>query len=90
MNDKNNYEVERKKLLEQLKLNGCGLDTASEELKNDKEIVLEAVKNNSLAIEFASKELKCDKEVILEAAKNNEWILDVFDLGYKNIEELIV
>lgn len=41
--DNYNYEEEKLQLLKQIKLNGCGLDTASEELKNDKEISLEAI-----------------------------------------------
>ncbi len=42
---------------------------ASEELKNDKEVVLEAVKTNGFALNDASEELKSDKEIVLEAVK---------------------
>ena len=36
------------------------LEFASEELRNDKELVLQAVKYNGIALEFASDALKAD------------------------------
>jgi hypothetical protein len=47
------------------------LQFASEELRNDKEVVLEAIKYNKLNFEFASTSLRDDKEVALEAVANN-------------------
>ena len=47
------------------------LETASESLRADKEVVLEAVKRNGLALEYASEQLKDDKEVVLEAIEHS-------------------
>ena len=47
------------------------MEYASEELRNDKEVVLEAVKKYGDALQFASEELRNDKEVVLEAVKEN-------------------
>ena len=43
---------------------------ASEELRNDKEVVLEAIKYNKLNFEYASASLRDDKEIALEAVAN--------------------
>ena len=39
------------------------LKYASDDLKNDKEVVLEAVRNNRWALQFASDELRNDPEL---------------------------
>ena len=38
----------------------CALDLASEELRNDREIVLAAVQQNGYALEYASDDIKSD------------------------------
>ena len=43
-----------------VKSDGHALQYASEELKNDKEVVMEAVKSDWVALEYAPKELKKD------------------------------
>jgi len=58
-------------VLNKVKKNGCALEYASEELRNDKEIVLEAVKQNGKALKYANEELRGDKEVVIEAVKQN-------------------
>jgi hypothetical protein len=46
---------------------GWVLRFASDELKNDKDVVMAAVSNYAASLEFASDELKNDKEIVLEA-----------------------
>nr|WP_265196253.1 DUF4116 domain-containing protein [Burkholderia cenocepacia] len=48
---------------------GDMLQFASDELKNDREVVMKAVQHNSMGsyqngYKYASEELKCDKEII--------------------------
>ena len=45
------------------------IKVASEELKNDREIVLTAVSKNSGALQYASEELKKDREIVLAARR---------------------
>ena len=45
-------------MLKLLKCNGLSLKYASDELKNDKDIVLEAITNNNLSLKYASDELQ--------------------------------
>jgi hypothetical protein len=47
------------------------LDFASDQLKNDKDVVLEAVKQNDYALYYASEQLKNDKDIVLEAVKQD-------------------
>ena len=53
-----------------VKLYGNNLKYASDNLKNDKEVVMEAVKQNGDAIDFASPILKENEEILIEAIKN--------------------
>ena len=46
---------------------GDALKHASEELKNDREVILAAVTQYGYALEWASDELKHDEEVVLAA-----------------------
>ena len=45
------------------------LQHASEELRNDREVVLAAVKQNGKALELASEELRNDMAVVVEAVQ---------------------
>lgn len=47
-----------------VKQNGEALIFASDELKNDKEVVMAAVKQNGEALKYASRRLKGDEDVI--------------------------
>ena len=58
-------------VLKSVKKNGFSLQSASDELKKDKEIVLAAMNQNGLALGFASGELKNDKEIVLAAVKED-------------------
>lgn len=51
-------------ILEAVKRDGSLLEYASEELKNDKEVVLGAIKNNKNSFQYASEKLKRDEEIL--------------------------
>jgi hypothetical protein len=54
-----------------VKQNGHALISASEELKNDREIVLAAVKQHGGALQCASAELQNDRGIVLAAVQQN-------------------
>ncbi len=54
--------------------NEISLEYASEELRNDREIVLEAIKNSGYAILYASEELQKDRNFIMKAVKECGYI----------------
>ena len=58
-------------VLKRVKKNGFALQDASDELKNDKEIVLAAVNQNGIALRYASDELKKDKGIVMAAVNKN-------------------
>jgi hypothetical protein len=64
-------ELERKKVLADVKKKGLSLAYASKDMQNDKEIVLEAFKNNFLSLEYASEDLRNDEEYIVKLSKIN-------------------
>jgi hypothetical protein len=72
-------------MLEAVKQDGNLLYHASEELKNDKEVVLKAVKKNSNSLKYASEELKNDKEVVWISDRYFKFIKSIktFDLNFK-------
>ena len=47
-------------------------DAASDELKDDKELVMEAVTNDGGALEFASDRLKADREILMKAVEKKK------------------
>ena len=51
--------------------NGLALEYATDEMKNDKDVVLAAVQNYGRALEYASDELKNDKDVVMAAVRND-------------------
>ena len=53
------------------KNNGDALDYASDELKDNKEVVLEAIRQYGDALEYTSERLQDNKEVVLIASKQN-------------------
>ena len=64
--------TDKETLLSRVKQEGSGfLHFASEELKNDKDVVREVVKLNGGALVWAAEELRNDKDVVLEAVKKN-------------------
>jgi hypothetical protein len=63
----------KKELLEKIETdkNWWLLMAASDELKNDREVVLEAIKHNWACLQYASDNLKRDKEIVLFARKQS-------------------
>ena len=57
--------------LELVKRVNFDLEYASDELKNDREVVMKAVNQRGCASEYASDELRNDREVVMEAVKQN-------------------
>ena len=52
---------------------GALIEFASDELRDDKEVILEAIHNNPEALEFASDRLKADREVVYESVSKVGW-----------------
>lgn len=68
--------------------NECALAYASDQLKDNKEVVLYAVKNNGLQLGYASERLKNDAEVVFEAVSQDGQALEYatnFRKNYKII-----
>ena len=57
-------------MLEAVKIDGQELYYASEQLRDDKEVVLAAVSNKGLIFKYASKRLRADEEVARAAINN--------------------
>ena len=87
----------RNLMLELVKINTYALQFASDELKDDKEIVLASIKNDPSTIGAASERLQNDREVIIEAVKLDGLIIfdlkdelrkdkEIIDIGVKSIE----
>ena len=80
MTDWNNKE----EVLEAVKEDGTKLENASEELRNDREVVMTAVKQYGAEskeitydfLQLISKDLRADKEVIMAVIKNNGYALE--------------
>ena len=66
------------------------LQGASQELREDREVVLAAVQQDVMALEFASEELQGDRDVVLAAISNAKNTLDLMIIAsfFKNTEEL--
>ena len=69
---------------------GVCLKYASDELKNDREVVFIAVENSGSSLEYASDEMKVDKEIVLAAIANNEIALMYADESMKKDKEVML
>ena len=58
--------------MEGCKIDGQVLYYASEELRDDKEVVLEAVKNKGIIVKYASERLLRDNDIIIAAITQNK------------------
>lgn len=54
---------------------GTALQFASDELRNDKDIVLNAVKQNGSSLKLASERLQNDKDIVMTAVQQNRYAL---------------
>ena len=59
-------------MLDAVKIDGQELYYASEQLRDDYDVVLEAVRNKGLIFKYASKRLRANKEIALEAVKSDK------------------
>lgn len=82
--------MERMDLMNALSANGLDLELASDDLKNDPDIVLEAVKQNGRALKFASKEVKNNPEVVREAVNQNGSALLYASVQMKTNTEIVL
>ena len=70
--------------------NGNALQYASDEFKNDKELVLAAVTQNGWSLEYLCEELRNDKEVVLAAVKNCGMALNHASEELRNDKEVVL
>ncbi|MBR0351026.1 MAG: DUF4116 domain-containing protein [Clostridia bacterium] len=82
----NDYDT----MMTMVKKAGYALGYASEELKNNREIVIEAVKNDEAAISYASKELKNDPEIVLMAVRHNGNALKYIPDHFLKNKEIVI
>ena len=61
-----------KKVLPKVQQYKNALEYASDELKNDKQVILTVVQQNGWSLKYASDELKNDKEVVLKAVQESD------------------
>lgn len=57
--------------LKALQQDGLVLVHASDELRNDREVVLTAIRQNGLALKYASAELQADEEMVRVASESS-------------------
>ena len=84
MNWKNKQEV-----LEEVKKDGSKLILASEELKNDFDVVMTAVKNFSWSIEDAGEKARDNKDIIKEVLKKNSTYIEYASDRLRDDDEIM-
>lgn len=92
-----NKHSSREEVLKVVKADGWTLEHASDELKNDREVVLEAVMKDAEAPEFfgqcslayASTSLRADREVVLESVKENGLALEFASDDLRNNRKIV-
>ena len=76
------------KLLQQIQQDGWALRNASEDLKNNREIVLAAVKQDGDALRYASEDIKIDKEIVMAAVKQQGYALQYASAALRNDRDI--
>jgi CxxC motif-containing protein len=66
------------------------LEFASDELKNDREVVFAAVINDGSALRYASAELKNDREIVMAALKEDSYAFVSASEELKNDKEVVL
>jgi lambda repressor-like predicted transcriptional regulator len=82
-----NEEQER---IEAVRKNWQKLRYASEEIKNNRDIILEAVQQNGRALQYASEKLQNDRELVRAAVQNDVWALSCASKKLRNDHDFIL
>ena len=76
--------------------NGCALEFASDEFKDNKKMVMKAVKNCGLALFFASARLRNNPKIVLQAVEE-DWKAIYFasdelkmNIGFMNLVQKFI
>jgi hypothetical protein len=83
------YLMDYNFIIEILNLNGMYLESLSEELKNNKEIVMVAINNNADALLYASCDLRNNKEVVLSAVSISGHVLEYASKKMQDDKEIV-
>ena len=70
--------------------NGNALEYASDELKNDYNIVMKALSNNGNALQYASDEIRNDRNIVMFAIENSSFALEYASDELQNDREVIL
>jgi hypothetical protein len=73
-----------------VKKDGCVFTCASEELKNDREVVLAAVNQQGCALRYASNEFRNDREIVIAAVNRDGCALWHVSDELKNDREVVI
>lgn len=80
----------KEKVLNKVQEYGMQLEYASDELKNDKDVVEKAITSCGAAIKFASKELKNDKDLAIKAVQQYGLALEYLPNELKNDKDVVL
>jgi tetratricopeptide (TPR) repeat protein len=84
------YKQDKQFMLHAVTIQGSHLQYASQELKNNVDLVLAAVNNNYTALRFASHAIKSNPDIILELVKQKAHILEYADSSIKGNYDLVL
>jgi len=73
-----------------VKKDGCALEYASDELRNNPEFMLDAVKQNGWALQYASYALKGNPEIVMAAVKDRSRALRYASAALKDNQEIVM
>lgn len=82
--------TDRALLLDVVKHNGCFLQYASEDLKNDKNFMIDLIKHEVSVLQYVSEEFKSDREFILEVVKQDGLALKYVPEKFKSDKEIVL
>jgi hypothetical protein len=71
-------------VIDKIKQRANNIRSASDELKNDKEVALIAIKKSGFTFEHLSSQLKNDREIVIEAIKESSKVLQYASNEFKN------
>ena len=84
--------TDKNEALSAVRQDGRALKFASDELRNDREVVLRAVVKNKYkwALQYASEELRNDREFFLDAVKRSPYALEYASEELRNDREFFL